>query len=226
MSRHKRSTRRSHMRALVLVLTGSLLIAGLMIWANTRTGPGTTLETALTGEGTSVGPADAPVRVEVFSDFQCSHCKRAATDTVAPLIRDYGLTGKVKVTYRFFPKLGTESVAAAKAAICASEQGKFWPYHDKLFASWRGVQTGAFSEGRLQSFAQQIGLDTSAWSQCTGNAAVGRRIADDLADGERRGVLGTPTFFVMVAGKSLKIEGAVPYAELRRAVDAALGQHQ
>ncbi len=133
-------------------------------------------------------------------------------------------TGKVQLVYKPFPRLGIESHAAARAAFCASEQGQFWPYHDKLFANWRGVQTGAFAPDRLLTFAGELGLDTAEWSQCMQNSAADQHVAASLAQGEQLGVQGTPTFIITAGGKSAKLVGAVPYADLRRVVAAALEQ--
>lgn len=223
---------------LTVVLSAAVVLAGALIWLSARsvkgpdtmpdTTPGTALEStppvAVVEAGTALGRADAPVKVEIFSDFQCSHCRRAAEETVAPLVRDYAATGRVQVIYRFFPRLGSESQRAALAAACAADQGLFRAFHDTLFANWRGVQQGAFSAERLRTFADELKLDTTAWSQCVLSQAPARRVAADVADGERRGIRGTPTFFVTAGQKSTKIERAVPYADLRRVVDAALGQ--
>lgn len=86
------------------------------------------------------------------------------------LDQDYFKTGKVKFTYRYFPVVDQgaigESHWAANAAECANEQGKFWEYHDKLFAEWRGENVGAYSKANLKKYAADLKLDTAKFNQC------------------------------------------------------------
>lgn len=208
-----------------VVVAAAVVLAGLMIWAGSRPAgdPGNTA-TVPDGAniGLSMGRADAPILIEVFSDFQCSHCQTAATELIPRLVPDYVNTGKVRVTFRNFPRIGPESLAAAKAAVCAGDQGQFWAYHDKLFAVQR--TPGAYLAGNLLAYARELGLDTAAWSQCIKTDDVDKRVAADLSDGRERGLRGTPTFYITAGGRTQTVEGAVPYDQFLQVVNAAVGQ--
>lgn len=151
--------------------------------------------------GRQMGNPDAPVVVEVFEDFQCPVCK-TFTETVEPtLIESYVRTGQVLFIYRFDPFIddrssGQESDQAANASMCASEQGRFWDYHDILYANQNGENIGGFSNRRLQAFAENLGLNMDAFNACFDSNNYRDEIYQDLALARERNVTGTPTVFV------------------------------
>ncbi len=113
-----------------------------------------------------------------------------------------------------------ESDQAANAAMCASEQDKFWEYHDYLFANWNGENQGSFNNKRLVAFAEALGLDMTKFNDCFSANRYRDVINKDLADGETAGVQGTPSVFV--DGQILK-PGFIPsYDEIAQAIDAAI----
>ena len=158
------------------------------------------------------GPANAPVTIVEFSDFQCPFCKRAE-QTLRELEQQY--QGKLRVVYRYFPLLPIhpDSVRAAEAAQCAAEQGKFWPYHDILFA-----KQDALSSPDLKKYAQGLGLNMQRFDTCLDTGATVSRVAGDVAEGNRLGVNGTPTFFI----NGIRLSGAQPIARFKKLIDAAL----
>ena len=82
------------------------------------------------------GKTDAPVTMVEFGDFQCPFCGRFASDTLQQLVKNYVDTGHVKFVYKEFPlPFHSNAQPSALAAECANEQGKFWPMHDKLYAT-------------------------------------------------------------------------------------------
>jgi protein-disulfide isomerase/uncharacterized membrane protein len=105
------------------------------------------------------GPADAPVQLIVFSDFQCPYCAQLAA--VLRQVREK-FANQVQVGFRYFPlKIHELAGLAAQAAECADRQGKFWPFHDKLFS-----KQGSFSADDLVEVARGIGLDTARFRGC------------------------------------------------------------
>ncbi|HEX9596708.1 MAG TPA: thioredoxin domain-containing protein, partial [Anaerolineales bacterium] len=104
--------------------------------------------------------------------------------------------------------LGPASQVSAEAAYCARDQGKFWEYHDLLFAN---QGNGSFSRDRLRAFAQALDLDEEAFSACLSGAKYRDQVQQDLADGLRAEVRGTPSF--LINGKL--VAGAQPYAMFR-----------
>lgn len=176
-------------------------------------------------DGKAIGDASAPVLVEVWEDFQCPACQGYSQSVEPQLIQNYATTGKIRYEFRHFPfiddRSGTkESDQAANASMCASEQAKFWEYHDYLFANWNGENQGSFSDKRLVAFAEALGLDMAKFNDCFNANRYKDVIDKDLADGNQAGVQGTPSVFVN--GQILK-PGFVPsYEEIAQAIDAAI----
>jgi thiol-disulfide isomerase/thioredoxin len=135
------------------------------------------------------GGENAAVTVVEFSDFQCPYC-RAAEPTVKAIRAKYG--DKVKFVYMDFP-LGMHAHAldAANAAQCAGDQGKFWQYHDALFAD----QT-KLDQPDLKATAAKLGLDTKKFDACFDSQSKVPGIRQEQAEGGAAGVSATPTFFV------------------------------
>jgi protein-disulfide isomerase len=179
--------------------------------------PAATTPTALAHDRT-LGSANAPVKVEVYSDFQCPNCEVFWTSVEPVLIRDEIATGRAQLVYHDFSFIGPESLAAATAARCADRQGKFWPYHDVLYANQGRENSGAFADARLAQMATAIGLDTSAWSTCRADPATAAAVEEETSAGQARGVTGTP--MVYVAGTKLR---SYDVATIKAAIDSAIG---
>ena len=134
-------------------------------------------------------------------------------------------SGKVYYTFRHFPFLddnaaSRESDQAANASMCAAEQGRFWDYHDILFANWNSENAGAFSDRRLVAYAETINLDMDSFNSCFEANKYKAQIDEDLAAGNRAGVTGTPSLFVN--GQQLT-PGFIPsFEDISQAVEAAL----
>jgi len=164
-------------------------------------------------EGPSQGPADAPVTIIEFSDFQCPYCRRAEP-ILEQVMKRYA--GKVRLVYRHFP-LGIHPLArgAALGAVCADRQGHFWDFHQRLFAN--GADLGPKG---LLSVASKLGLDPKAWQACTTDEAARRKVERDLQAGHDAGVTGTPAFFI----NGIPLKGAQPVEEFSRVIDAELAK--
>jgi protein-disulfide isomerase len=112
-----------------------------------------------------------------------------------------------------------ESHWAAFAAECASEQGKFWEYHDKLFLKWLGENVGMYRKPNLKKFAVDLKLDTGRFDECLDSDKYASSIQDDIAEARQLRVPGTPTFFVN--GKLLPIR-SLDFEEFQRLIDPYL----
>ncbi len=136
------------------------------------------------------GPVAAPVTLVEFTDFHCPFCKQVQR-TLDQLLAKYD--GKVKLVYRDFPidQLHPQARRAHEAARCAHEQGKFWPYHDLLYAN-----APKASPDDLKQYAGEVGLDLPAFEQCLGSRKYQAAIQTDIDEGSRAGVTGTPAFFI------------------------------
>jgi len=169
-------------------------------------------------QGNVLGSPDAPVTIVEYSDFQCPFCAQAALGTMRQVEEDYLATGKAKLVFKYFAFEGQESIGAAQAAECAAEQNRFWDYHDMLFLN----QRVPFTSENLKAFARELGLDIASFNVCLDLERYAEKVAADRAEGERRGVTGTPTFYV---GQT-KIVGAKPYDTFRAAIEDQLAAQQ
>jgi len=163
------------------------------------------------GDVPSFGPPDAAVTIVEFSDFQCPYCAKAAA-VVAEIRADYG--DRVRFVFRQFPlEIHPEAHLAAQAALAAHAQGKFWPYHDLLFA-----HQNALSREALASYAKQLKLDTRTFDRALAEGTYRERVEEDRGLGEKAFVRGTPTLFV----DGLRVADPTNAAMVRAAIDAAL----
>ncbi len=173
----------------------------------------------------SKGIKTAPVTLIEFSDYQCPFCSRHAREILPQIEKDYINTGKIKYVFRNFPIQHSHPHAfkAAEVAICAGEQGKYWEMHDRLFAltpaNW----------DNLSPYVQVVGLELSQFQRCLDSEQPAAKVRKDLADGQRAGVNGTPTFFLGLTephGSQVKalrqIKGTQPYATFKEALDSLL----
>ncbi len=176
-------------------------------------------------DGRSLGDPNAPVKIDVYVDFQCPSCKNFSEDVEPEIIDQLVASGDVFYTFRHFPFLddkvvGKESDQAANASMCAMDQDRFWDYHAILFANWNGENQNAFSDKRLVAFAESLGLDMDTFNTCFEANKFQADIDSDLAAGRMKGVQGTPSVFV---NGEILTPGYVPsFDEISQAVDAAL----
>ena len=154
----------------------------------------------LADAGNRMGPADAPVVIVEFSDFQCPYCKQAA-DLLAGVRERY--PGQVAVVYRHLPLQGHRYAdRAALASECAAEQGAFEAYHDALFA-----RTDSIGVTGWDRYAERAAVrDTARFRECVDSQRLFPRVEADLRVARRLGFNGTPAF--IVNGKSFT--GSVP----------------
>jgi protein-disulfide isomerase len=160
------------------------------------------------------GAATAPVTLVEFTDFHCPFCKQVQP-TLDQLLAKYG--DKVKLVYRDFPidQLHPQARRAHEAARCANDQGKFWPYHDRLYAN---APKGSPEE--LKAYAQEVGLGLPAFEQCVSTRKYQAAVQQDEDAGIRAGVTGTPAFFV----NGRLLSGAQPLESFARLIDEELAR--
>jgi protein-disulfide isomerase len=142
------------------------------------------------------GPADAPIKIEEYLDYQCPACGSYNRNYEAGVIQAFAGTGKVRYEIHSISFIGQESLDAAEAALCATDQNMFWQMHNSLFANQNGENEGAFSKDRLKSIAATAGLDTNAFNTCLDSGKYADKATQERNESEQRGVNQTPTFFV------------------------------
>ena len=135
------------------------------------------------------GPAEAPITIVEYSDFQCPFCSRV-TPTLDELQKKYA--GKVKVVFKDFPLPShPEAPKAAEAAHCAGEQGKYWEMHDKMFGNQQALKVAD-----LKTTAGGLGLDRAKFDQCLDGGKYKARVDAGIAEGQKMGVQSTPTLYL------------------------------
>ncbi len=161
----------------------------------------------------AIGPKGAPIEMIEFSDFQCPFCYRVRP-TVEKVLSTYG--DKIRFVYRNYPLPSHPNAhPAAEAAQCANEQGKFWPYHDRLFADPRKL-----SDADLKQAAADLGLDTAKFNACVDSHKYKARVDADMQAGDAAGVSGTPAFFI----NGRQLSGAQPYEAFKQLIDEELAR--
>jgi protein-disulfide isomerase len=165
--------------------------------------------------GPSKGAATAPILLIEFSDFQCPFCLRAHA-TVDEVLKTYG--DRIRFVYRNYPLPNHPNAKpAAEAAACAAEQGKFWPYHDRLFA-----RQSKLSDADLKEHAAELGLDAGKFNACVEAHRYKAQVEADIKDGDEAGVNGTPAFFI----NGRMLSGAQPFEAFKKIIDQELEAHR
>lgn len=189
----------------------------------------------------TLGNPKAKITLVLYEDFQCPFCGAVsglASDTEAiqylkkidpswtPFmtgVNEYVKKGDVRFVYRDWAFLGPESTKSAEAARCAGDQGKFWEYHDYLYAHQNGENKGNFSDPRLKFFAKDLGLNTALFDKCLDENKYAQAVALSKTEGSKAGVNGTPKGFILRKGKIVAtIDGAESWTTVKPKIDAAL----
>jgi protein-disulfide isomerase len=222
--------KRSHFFSALAVLTFFVgLFLGYVIWgtnllAGTKQAGGPVVEASPTqtpkvtrydipSDGFyALGPADAPITIVEFSDYQCPYCRRWHDEVYQPLLAAY--PGKIKLVYRNLPltTIHPDSLSAAEAAMCAGEQNAYWPYHEKLFSS------DALGNSVYVQYAQELGLDMTSFQACIDEHKYQKDIQADSDFAINLGISSTPTFFI----NGLAVIGAQPLAVFQQVIDKEL----
>ncbi len=160
------------------------------------------------------GSEKAPVTVVKFEDFHCPFCKQAQP-TFNELLSRYN--GKVRLVHKDLPleSLHPQARQAAEAARCAYEQGKFWEYHDKLYAN-----SPKASADDLKSYAKDVGLNVDSFDRCFASGKYKAVVQQDLNEGAQLGLTGTPTFFI----NGREISGNQPLEAFEAIIDEELAR--
>lgn len=169
-------------------------------------------QVTLTPDDLAEGDANAPVTVVEFSDFQCPFCAQAAP-TLARIRSTYGK--QVRFVWKDLPltAIHPQAFKASEAGWCANEQGKFWNYHDHLFAN-----RGALEPANLKKYAAEMKLDTAKFDACLDSSKYSERVRQSMNMASTLGVTSTPSTFV----NGRLVSGAQPYAEFAAVIDDEL----
>jgi protein-disulfide isomerase len=162
-------------------------------------------------KGPTRGPANAPVTIVEFSDFQCPYCGREVP-VIERVMKEYD--GKVRLVFRHYPlDFHAHAQKAAEAGACAQDQGKFWELHDKMFTN-----QSKLAVDDLKGYAKSLGMDAAKFDKCLDSGEKKTLVEEDMKAGTAAGVSGTPAFFI----NGVFINGAQPYEQIKQAVDREL----
>jgi protein-disulfide isomerase len=163
------------------------------------------------GGSPRLGPDDAPVTIVTFGDFECPYCVRGH-ETMEGLRERYG--ARLRVVYKHSPlAFHSHAFVAARASVAAQAQGKFWAFHDALYA-----RQARFDQSEIQAIAKEVGLDMKKFRKAMESRELDRAIEDDLALAMSLGVSGTPAYFV----NGRAVHGAQPELVFRLMIEEEL----
>lgn len=172
----------------------------------------------------TMGDPNAPVIIQEFSDFGCSHCADFALGTSELIAEDYVATGKVYFISRSVGNLlnNPNTQIAAEASYCAADQGMYWEYHDMVYANqstlfFSGI---TYIENYLVAFAEALDLDKGQFSNCLDDGKNRDRMLQDGSDARAAGINSTPSFLI----NGTLVRGNLPYEEFQTLIETALAE--
>jgi len=230
--RRQRERTRNRILVILLVAAGALLIAFAFIRPLVLKTQATASATqspvivitpqAITAKvnGVHLGDPNALVKVDVYEDFRCSACQNYTTNYEPQIIQTYVDNGKVYYTFHSFIVIdgntGSDaSYRSANAAMCASEQGHFWDYHNTLYANQITEDASYFTDERLVIMAQNLNLDMTAFNLCYQAKKYASDINADIAQAQSLNLTFTPS--ILVNGKLVQ-----SLDQVSTSIDAAL----
>lgn len=160
----------------------------------------------------SLGPADAPITIVEFSDFQCPFCRRFHEETYQALLDAY--PGQIRFVYRNLPltSIHPDAMPSAIASLCANDQNAYWDYHGKLFSS------ETLTRDTFVQYASDLSLNVDEFTACLDSGKHDEFIQQDMNFALDLGVQSTPTFFI----NGLAIVGAQPLSAFQQIIDLEL----
>ena len=169
------------------------------------------------------GDSNASVTLVEYSDYECPFCKNFHS-TMQSLMSEY--QGKVRWVYRHFPlSFHQNAQKEAEASECIAElagNDAFWSYTDKIFERTTANGTG-FALADLPGLAQEVGADRAKFEDCLNSGKYAAYVEENFTTGAAAGIEGTPGSFVIdSSGRSQIVSGAVPYNQLKAAIESAL----
>jgi protein-disulfide isomerase len=225
-ARRKQAQRRSLITGVLIVAGVAIIIASLVILRTQASIGGIIVPDFYDysmADGSALGDPNAPVQIVEYSDFQCPACAQFHDLTLGQIIDTYVATGQVYFVYRNFPVLdqgvSTESRDAANAVYCAADQGKFWQFHDMLFANRIGEGAGSYTVARLEAMGEKLGFDAS-FNDCIRNIEYAERVLTDRTAALEAGLDSTPSFLV----NGQQLVGAQPFGAFVTVIENALDE--
>jgi len=166
-----------------------------------------------------IGNPSSTISILEWGDFQCTYCYRFHTSSFNVILDEYVNSGRANFVFKDFPLNGPDSVYAAEAAYCAEDQGKYWQYHDELYANWGGERTGWVTSASLNKFANTVGLEINEFNSCLNEHKYHQRVLELEKFGKQIGIDATPSFLIFNDEKIIKIRGNQPVDAFKKAIE-------
>jgi protein-disulfide isomerase len=183
-----------------------------------------TVNTFIQNGSPILGNLDAEVTLVEFGDYQCHFCNVYYQNTEHRIYENYVKTGKINVIFKDYTIIGPDSTIAALGAHCASEQGKFWEYHNTLYENWNGENNGWAGQENIFRFAEQIELNMDEFIECNVDKRYEQKISKSNNDARTLGITGTPAFYLISANNQQVqiVSGAQPYETFEKIINSML----
>ncbi len=196
-----------------------MVVVGTYATGLGKGGIGQTFPLSTSSQNPVLGSASARYTIYEFGDFQCPSCDYWFKTQGQSIIKNLVDTGEAKLVWRDFIIYDSDSRLAASAAYAAGEQGKFWQFHDLLYANQGRPNSGWITQNLMVTFAQQLGLDATSFTQSMNSGKFNSLIDSNFQSGVQAGVQGTPTFFVVgPTGQYVAISGPQPESVFWQAI--------
>jgi protein-disulfide isomerase len=226
IERRKQQQRQKQLRAVGMMMIGIVVIAvAVLVLSNAGKSVAALIDPQLNehpeANMNALGDPNAPVVVEEFSSFKCSHCYNFFTESEQLFIQNYVKTGLVYYVYKpYHLDVDRIETQGSHAAMCAGEQGAFWDFHDMLFTNYSIPYTAS----NLDDIAEYFDLDLDAFEECHDSGKYYDQILQDTENAYLDlEITGTPTF---VINGEVAIVGNEGYQALAQAVETALASVQ
>ena len=212
---------------LVLLSVAAIVVAALLVVLSQLGGGGSVskvdvhkLYSGIPQNGTTLGKASAPVTIYLYEDFQCPFCRKFSGETFPELVNQDVRDGKVKLVSETLTSLGPDSEEAARAALAAGEQDRYWPYYSLLFNNQGAENSGYVTGEFLKHLAQKTpGLDVSQWNAERTQRSFDSELEAAQARARSDGVNATPTLVISGPNGKRKLVSSYDYAHVSKAID-------
>ena len=192
------------------VIAVIIVVVVTILWSKSSRVP--SLSSARLASDPSLGSPSAKVTIIEYGDFGCTTCRGwEQAGVLKQIVATYG--DRVHFVWRDYPIITAQSPQAAEAGQCAFDQGKFWDYHDLLYA-----KAPALSISDLKSYAAQLGLNTAQFNQCLDSEQDKGKIDQSMAEARGYGFIGTPAFIV----NGQKVIGPASFGQFKSMIDPIL----
>jgi protein-disulfide isomerase len=227
----KSNTLLSPRTLLALLVAVAIVVAALLVVLSQLGGAGSgsvedvgEFYSGIPQDGTTLGKGNAPVTVYLYEDFQCPFCGQFSREMFPDLVDDYVRDGQVKLVSETMAFLGPDSVTAARAALAAGEQNRYWPYHTLLFENQGEENSGYVTDDFLRGLAEQTpGLDVEKWEDQRAGNSFKQELEAAQSKAQASGVNSTPTLIFKGPGGQVKIDRLTDYDQISSAIDKVDG---